>query len=431
MCSLPIEAKQLKMLTTGAEAPVARPLRGGVGQEPARGDGGLPDPVCWRNLLVTYVFALGLAPTALATDYQTQGVVDRLPVFTAKVQERTTRPLSWTSGRFTDFAAWREAARAKVFSSMLAQPPSVPWDAKVIDEEDRGTHVARKIVLNLTGDSRVLAYMTVPKGEGPFPAVLLLHDHGARFDIGKEKMIRPWNIDEAKQGSAEEWAAQNYGGRFVGDELARRGYICLSTDALNWSDRGGGGYDGQQEIASNLMHLGMSLAGLLAWEDLRAAEFLAEQPDVARGRIAAIGWSMGGYRAWQMAALSDHVEAAVAVCWISTVDRLMVPGNNQTRGSSSFNMLHPGLLDSLDYPDVASIACPKPLMFFNGLQDKLFPVVGVEEAYAKMRSVWESQDAGGRLVTKLWDAPHTFNAAMQDEAFEWLDGVLALPPSQR
>jgi dienelactone hydrolase len=367
------------------------------------------------------------AANATEPDYQTKGVVDRLPVFTRTVQERTTRPLSWTSGRFTDFAEWRKAARAKVFSSMLAQPPSVPWDAEIIEEEDRGSYVARKIVFNLTGDSRTLAYMTVPKGDGPFPAMLLLHDHGARFDIGKEKMIRPWNIDPAKQKSAEEWANENYGGRFVGDELARRGYICLSTDALNWSDRGGGAYDGQQELASNLMHLGMSLAGLLAWEDLRAAEFLAEQPGVQKGRIAAMGWSMGGYRAWQMAALSEHIDAAVAVCWMSTVDRLMSAGNNQTRGSSSFNMLHPGLLDSLDYPDIASIACPKPVMFFNGLQDRLFPVQGVEEAYAKMRAVWESQGAGERLVTKLWDTKHTFNIAMQEEAFAWLEEVLRHP----
>lgn len=372
-------------------------------------------------------FGIAVATAAAfgVPEYQTQGVVDSLPVFTKEVQERTVRPLSWTTGRFSDFEQWKDTARAKVLACMLEPPPSVPWDASVIEEEDRGSHVARKIIFNLTGDSRVLAYMTVPKGKGPFPAVLLLHDHGARFDIGKEKVIRPWNIDPAKEASAREWVDENYGGRFIGDELASRGYVCLSTDALNWSDRGGGGYDGQQELASNLMHLGMSLAGLLAWEDLRAAEFLVEQHEVARGRIAAMGWSMGAYRSWQMAALSPYIDAAVAICWMSTVDALMVPRNNQTRGSSSYNMLHPGLLDDLDYPDIASIACPKPVLFFNGMQDKLFPVAGVEDAYAKMRTVWESQSASNRLVTKIWNTPHAFNKAMQEEAFAWLDSILS------
>ena len=78
---------------------------------------------------------------------------------------------------------------------------------------------------------------------------------------------------------------------------------------------------------------------------------------------------------------------------------------------------------------MASLACPKPMLFFNGTQDKLFPVASVTDAYAKMRRVWESQQAGDRLVTKLWDVPHEFNAAMQDEVFAWLDRLLGLKGS--
>ena len=134
-----------------------------------------------------------------------------------------------------------------------------------------------------------------------------------------------------------------YGGAWIGDVLAKRGYVCFCTDALNWSDRGGAGYDGQHTLASNLMHFGMSLAGLIAHEDLRAAEFLSTRPAVDRQRVAAVGLSMGSFRTWQVAALSDHVSAGVAVCWMATVKGLMVPGNNQTRSQSAFTMLHPGL----------------------------------------------------------------------------------------
>jgi hypothetical protein len=87
-------------------------------------------------------------------------------------------------------------------------------------------------------------------------------------------------------------------------------------------------------------------------------------------------------------------------------------------------MTHPGLLHLLDYPDVASLACPRPMLFYNGLQDGLFPVPSVRDAYAKMRHVWKSQGADNRLETKLWDVPHVFNRDMQDEAFAWLDRVM-------
>jgi dienelactone hydrolase len=276
-------------------------------------------------------------------------------------------------------------------------------------------------VFNVTGDSRVLAFMLVPKSAGPHPAVLLLHDHGAKFDIGKEKVIEPWDEPTEKIESARKWVAQYYGGHFIGDELAKRGYVCLATDMLNWSDRDGGGYDNQQALAANLFQFGASWAGLIAHEDLRAAEFLATQPGVDAKRVAAMGLSVGGYRTWQIAALSDRITAGVSVCWMSTRKGLMVPKNNQTGGQSAFTMIHPGLGNQLDYPDVASIACPKPLMFLCGNRDKLFPVESIEEAFAKMHQVWDSQKASDRLATRLYDASHEFNATMQDDAFAWLD----------
>lgn len=368
----------------------------------------------------------GDAEAPSGPQFEQTGVVQRLPAFAGQLKERTTHPLSWTSGTFTDFEGWQQLARRKVLDSLQNPPPAAPWNAVVIAEEDRGDYVARKIVFNVSGDSRVLALMTVPKGEGPFPGVLLLHDHGARFDIGKEKIIRPFAGDEAKLKSAEAWVA-NYSGRFLGDEFARRGYVCFATDALNWSDRGGGGYDGQSSLASNLLHLGMSFAGLIAWEDLRAAEFLAEQPEVQRGRIAAVGWSLGAFRAWQVAALSDHIAASVAVCWMTDVKSVIADGNNHTLSQSAFTMLHPGLFDDLDYPDIASLACPKPMLFFNGRKDGLFPVEGVERAYAKMHAVWNSQGVPDRLVTRMWDVGHTFNSDMQTVVYDWLDSVMAGP----
>ena len=106
---------------------------------------------------------------------------------------------------------------------------------------------------------------------------------------------------------------------------------------------------------------------------------------------------------------------------MATGKGLMVPKNNQTTGQSAFTMIHPGLANQLDYPDVASIACPKSMMFLCGSRDKLFPVESIEEAFEKMRKVWASQRAADLLVTRLYDAPHEFNAAMQDDAFAWLD----------
>ena len=371
-------------------------------------------------MLVLGAVATALPLLAEEPQFESPGVRDKLPAFHEKLASRMDYPLSWLHGGHGDFATWRQKARAKVMECLLTPPPVAPFEPKIVAEPDRGSYLARKVVFNVTGDSRVLALLLVPKSAGPHPAVLLFHDHGAKFDIGKEKVIEPWDEPPEKMASARKWVAQCYGGRFVGDELARRGYVCLATDMLNWSDRGGGGYENQQVLAANLFQFGVSWAGLIAHEDLRAAEFLATQPSVDAKRIAVMGLSVGGFRAWQTAALSDRIAAGVSVCWMATRKGLMVPGNNQTGGQSAFTMIHPGLGNQLDYPDVASLACPKPMMFLCGNRDKLFPVESIEAAFAKMQKVWQSQKAADRLVTRLYDAPHEFNAAMQDEAFTWL-----------
>lgn len=142
-------------------------------------------------------------------------------------------------------------------------------------------------------------------------------------------------------------------------------------------------------------------------------------------RVAAVGWSMGGYRAWQAAASSDHVTAAASVCWMSGLKQLLVPGNNTLRGQSAFHMLHPGLARHLDLPDVASIAAPKPMLFLHGGRDPHFPADGVRAAYDRLRAVWRAWDAGERLLLKVWpEHGHTFASPMQDETYAWLDSVL-------
>jgi dienelactone hydrolase len=261
--------------------------------------------------------------------------------------------------------------------------------------------------------------------------MLVLHDHGAHFSIGKEKVVRPFGESKERTKDAEDWVRQCYEGKFIGDELAVRGYVVFATDALFWGDRGrveGVSYESQQALAANMFQLGLSWAGTILWDDLRSAEFVQGLPEVDPDRIGCVGLSMGSYRAWSLAAATDIIKAGMAICWMGDTPTLTTEGNNQTRGQSAFSMTHPGLRNQLDYPDVASIACPKPMLFYNGGKDGLFPVAGVEACYEKLRRVWQDQGMADRLETKLWSVPHEFNAAMQAEAFAWLDRQLKPPP---
>ncbi|MDT0406452.1 MULTISPECIES: dienelactone hydrolase family protein [Streptomyces] len=349
-----------------------------------------------------------------------------LPGYLTALKDELAFPLAWGTSPVRDFDQWRRTARAVVEEHLIVgRQDGTPYDPEFTARSDGDGYTRELVTLSLTRHGRVRGALLTPHGTGPFPAVLLLHDHGSRFDIGKEKNVRPW-YDDARLASAEEWAGRYFGGRFTGDELARRGYVVFCADALGWGERGPLAYEQQQALASNLYHLGSSLAGLHAREDQRAAAFLAGLGRVDARRITALGFSMGGYRAWQAAALSDDVTAAASVCWMTGLREMMVPGNNTLRGQSAFHMLHPGLSRHLDIPDVAGIAAPKPMLFFHGGRDALFPADGVRAAYDRLRAVWRACGAEERLRLRTWpERGHAFDAEMQDEAYAWLESVTA------
>jgi pimeloyl-ACP methyl ester carboxylesterase len=111
---------------------------------------------------------------------------------------------------------------------------------------------------------------------------------------------------------------------------------------------------------------------------------------------------------------------------MGTHQGLMQPGGNQLKGQSAYAMLHPGLARHLDYPDVASLAAPKPMLLYAGARDTLFPLSAVQPAFAQMHAVWSAYGAATQLQTRIWpEAGHEFNQKQQDAAFDWLDGALA------
>ena len=334
-----------------------------------------------------------------------------LPVYADSLIADLTYPLAWGNSDIRDFDAWKQKARDKVLDCMLAPPPAPAngYDVKVLYEEQRDGYKARKLEIRLSRYYTVPAYLLIPDGKGPFPAVNVLHDHGAHLFIGKEKIIRPLACeDSVVVKDAEEWV-KNYEGQYFGDYLAQHGYVVFSSDAPMWGERGqkeGPRRDRYDMIAGNMMMYGIDLSAYMTFDDIRATDYLASLPEVDSLRIGCTGWSMGAYRAWMLSALSDHIKAGAAVCWMVTTDEQLSFRYSRTENGGFANCL-PGLRRWLDYPHVASIACPKPMLFINGSQDKLFPVAGVKKAFQIMHEVWDSQGVGDRIETELWEMPHS------------------------
>ena len=395
--------------------------------------------------IITYsIIALLQASVALAQTsskpklqkrekYEWQG---EIPTYVETLKKELTYPMAWGNSPIKNFKKWKKAARAKVFECMMTPPKAAAaWDMEVLGEEQRDGYKAQKIAFNINAYSRITAYLLIPDGKGPFPTVNALHDHGAHLFIGKEKMIRPFFTPEeqdapAKQALCQEilddadaWARQLYDNQYVGDYLAKHGYVVFSADAPMWGERGrkeGVDRNKYDLIAGNMMMLGRDLSAFMTYDDIASTEFLASLPMVDAKRIGCVGCSMGAYRSWMLSALSDRIKAGASICWMITTDAQLTRRFGRKENGGFANCI-PALRQYLDYPHIASLACPKPMLFISGTKDKLFPVPGVKDAFTEMHKVWKSQGVDNLLDTELWEIPHSCGLKAQEKMLEFLD----------
>ncbi len=114
-------------------------------------------------------------------------------------------------------------------------------------------------VAYVPGDEATKGYLAVPEGDGPFPALIIIHE---------------WNglVDRVRQ---------------VADDFAAEGYVTLAADL--YGGRTGANPDENMALVGETM---ADMPAVVANLDAAAA-FLRARPDVT-GRIGAMGWCFGG-----------------------------------------------------------------------------------------------------------------------------------------
>ncbi len=126
---------------------------------------------------------------------------------------------------------------------------------------------------NAAGGVTLAGTLTLPKGSGPFPAVLLISGSGAE------------NRDEEVFGHRPFW--------ILADDLTRRGIAVLRVD-----DRGVGGSTGSTAASTTEDFAGDVLAGV---------DYLEQRPEIDTACIGLIGHSEGGLIAPMAAVRSRDV----------------------------------------------------------------------------------------------------------------------------
>ena len=332
---------------------------------------------------------------------------------------------------------------------------------KVLAEEDRGNYVCKLVEYSVDNSfigskgkvikdsERITGYLLVPDAahKSKCPALVMLHDHGARFDIGKEKLVRPIagvlpsGIDDHIYRSSEQWIHKYFDGVHLADSLAASGYVVLVADALYWGERSSTEaqrwselmyalpgketreedrslvakvrkdtlellhkrvYEGQRVVYDSLRRRGVIWAEKVLRDDMASARLLADLPFVDRKRVGAFGFSMGAHRCWLLAAFCKEVKCGVSLSWMTTLDGY--EGNN----ASDLSMRIQPMRDYMDFGDIGMYLAPKPMLFLNGNSDHLFPKEHVQVAFQKLKKYYDAHPKASKdaLRTEFFEGGH-------------------------
>lgn len=349
--------------------------------------------------------------------------------------------LSITRHPEQDFAAWQSRG-GSLLRETLEIPGSlgVPCAPEILSRTATEDYWIEEIEFTATPPLRVPATVVIPRNGGTrHPAVVALHSMGGLRAFGREKLL----AFEGEPSFLTEYRKTCYDGRSVQAELARRGYLSIAIDAINFGLRTAdadcrafpdkrrnfsteeardftqrASLEDENRLQRLLGVSGMSLAALVATDDLRTVDYLASRDDVDAARIACAGLSMGAFRANYLSALDSRIRTAVSVCWLTTLAGIV---DYNPLGAMGFFALPPGLYRRMDLPDIVALSAPKPFLAISGWQDPLMQPAGIADAHLALRKVWERASNVSAFGSLVHDKPHEFNREMQETALDFLD----------
>jgi dienelactone hydrolase len=330
-------------------------------------------------------------------------------------------------------------AREKFFELLYYKPEKVDFKPEVVERVDKGDYIREKVYFNTTPLFRVPAYVLIPKkGKSPFPAVVDLHSHGAMYQFGKEKVIEVEN----EHPSIVDYKKKYYGSQSDSVALVKNGFVVISIDAFYFGERKAifdddielgkkliseltvkdvdylnrKAAENETNIAKCLILAGVTWPGIIMWDDIRTVDYLSTRPEVDPNRIGCWGLSMGGFRTTHLCGLDERIKCAVIVGFMSSYTPML---KAHIRTHTWINYV-PGFYNYFDFPDMASIMVPKPLMVQHCSRDDLFPPEGMKESSRKIAEVYRLNNAEDKFQSRFFDLPHMFSKEMQEVALEWM-----------
>lgn len=252
----------------------------------------------------------------------------------------------------------------------------------------------------------VTANLYLPKSTNqPVPAILYACGHG---------MVKSNGVSHGNKVHY-----QHHGIWF-----ARHGYACLILDTVQMGEIEGIHHGTAREGMWWWNSRGYSSAAVEAWNGIRALDYLETRPEIDRTRFGATGRSGGGAYTWWVAALDERIAAACPVAGITDLENYVVDGVVEGHCDCMF----PVNTYRWDFPQIAALVAPRPLLIANTDKDTIFPLDGVQRLHERVRRIYDLCGASDRLGLLITEGPHKDTQDLQIPVLRWFDRFLRREP---
>lgn len=358
-----------------------------------------------RTLLMSGVLlSLTFSPAAYGAEYQLPEKTPGDRMLAKHFRAETTRISSRCLEDVKSLADWdaqRGRFREELHEMLGLSPLPAKTDLKAVvtGRVERDDFVVENLHFQSRPGLYVTANLYLPKNiTQSAPTILYLSGHGPVISNGVSY--------------GNKVAYQHHGTWF-----ARNGYVCLVIDTLQLGEILGLHHGTYREGMWWWNSRGYTPAGVEAWNCIRALDYLETRPEVDANRFGATGRSGGGAYSWWIAALDDRIKAAAPVAGITDLQDHVVNGCVEGHCDCMFTVN----TYRWDYPQVAALVAPRPLLLVNTDADSIFPLDGVVRTHAHLRRIYDLHRAADKLGLVIAPGPHKDTQDLQVPVFRWFN----------
>ncbi len=300
-----------------------------------------------------------------------------------------------------DWPEQRERYRRQL-ADMLGMPSGggdSPLNAEITGTLEHDEFTVEKLHFQAEPGLYVTANLYIPKDlEEPAPTILYLCGHARRVSDGVS--------------FGNKTAYQRHPAWF-----ARHGYVAMVVDTIQLGEIEGLHHGTHRQGMWWWNSRGYSVAGVEAFNAMRAIDYLETRAEVDADRIGVTGRSGGGIGTLFLAALDERVAVAAPVAGITDIRNHVVDHLTPRHCDCNYftNVYR------FDYAKIVSLIAPRPLMIANTDRDAIFPLDGVQRVHAETADVYRRLGAEEDLALTIVPGGHGDTQSLRVPVFDWFN----------